>query len=135
MLADLALAIERRRGSIDRVRLQKHLADVVQPPALCVAHLVELLDLAELAQHIGNVVLNFGIAYADVVVEVIVNQFGEKLLKCVRFWNHSVTLLGLPFPSSQQVVMRHLPYFGLTRKDFFRRIVTAKVHRYKPQHQ
>ena len=80
MFAHLALAVERRRGAVNRIGLQQHLADIAQRAALSVAHFVELLGLAELAQHICDVVLHLGIAQTNLAVEVIVNQFSEQTL-------------------------------------------------------
>ncbi len=88
MLAHLALAVERRRRAIDGVGLEQHLANVVERALVGIAQLQHLLDLAELGQHVDDVVLHLGVAQSNVAVEVVMNEFGEQRLQRVRFRNH-----------------------------------------------
>ncbi len=88
VFAHLALAVEGRRRAVDGVGFEQHLAYIVQRTSVGIADLEQLLALAELCQDISDVVLHFGIAEANLTVEMVVNQFGEQLLQWVRFRYH-----------------------------------------------
>ena len=88
VLAHLALAIERRRWTVDGIGLKQHLANVVERALVGVANLEHLFDFAELRQHVDDVVLHLGVAQTDVAVEVMVNQFTEQAVQRMRFRNH-----------------------------------------------
>ena len=89
--------------------LQQHLANVSQRAAGGVAHLEQLLALAEFGQDVDDIVLNFGIAQSDVAVKMLVDQVGEQLLQRVRFRDHGLFTCLLRLQPAQSLdVMRVL---------------------------
>ena len=88
MLADLALAIKRRRRAIDRIRFHQHLADIGERLTVSRLDFVELFDFTELGQQVGNVIHNLGIANANLLRVPLTYNFDEKLLQRMRIRNH-----------------------------------------------
>src|SRR4029077_16092558 len=88
VLADLAFAIERRRWTIDWVRLDQHLAYIVQRLPRRIADFQQLLGIAKLRQQMRDVVHELGIANSDLLGIVTADQFKKELLQRMRLRNH-----------------------------------------------
>ena len=67
VFAHLALAIERRRGTVDRIGFKQHLADIRQRTVGRVVNLEELIGFAELRQQMRNVGDDLRVANANLV--------------------------------------------------------------------
>src|ERR1035437_8280564 len=81
MFLTLALAVEGRRRSVDWVGFEQHLADILQRAAIGGANAKEVLHIAALGEHGGDVLFDLGIAEADVGVEVAIYQVEEHFLQ------------------------------------------------------
>ena len=88
VLANLALAIERRRGTVHRIGLDQHFADIGEGFVRAVANLEQLLDFAELGHEMGDVVHDLRVANPNLLSIVPANEFNKQLLQRVRFRNH-----------------------------------------------
>src|SRR5580704_19233355 len=88
VFANLALAIERRRGTVYRIGLDQHFADVREGFVRAVANLEQLLDFAKLGHEVRDVVHNLRVADPNLLGIVTANEFNKQLLQRVRFRNH-----------------------------------------------
>src|SRR5580698_78219 len=88
MLANLALAIERRRGTIDRIGFDQHLAYIGDWLVSSVAYFEQLLNLAELGHEMRDVVYDLRVANPNLLGVVPANQLNKQLLQRMRFRNH-----------------------------------------------
>ena len=93
VLAHLALTIERRSRTVDRIGFQQHLAYVAERTTVCIFDLVESFCFAEFGEQVGHVIMHFRAAHANLVI-ISFNYFLEKPLQWIRFRYHLVT----PFP-------------------------------------
>src|SRR5579871_2935433 len=93
MLAHLALTIKRRRGPVDRIGLQNHLAQIAQRASVIVFNFVESFGFAEFGKQVSYVRMNFRAAQAHFTI-VAFNYFLEKYLERTGLRNHLIT----PFP-------------------------------------
>ena len=93
VFAHLALTIKGWRWPVDGIRFQQHLAYIAQGAAVCVFDLVESFCFAEFGEQVGDIVMHFRAAHANVTI-ISFNYFLEKLLQRIRFRYHLVT----PFP-------------------------------------
>ena len=77
VLAHLALAIERRRGSVHGIGFEQHFAHIVQRAVGGVANLEQLLRVAKLGQQVGDIADQLRIANADLFRVVTADQVNE----------------------------------------------------------
>src|SRR5258708_20406939 len=100
VLADLAFAIERRSWTVNRVRLDQHLAYIVQGLTRRIADFQQLLGVAKLRQQMCDVVHELGITNSDLLGIVTADQFKKQLLQRIRLRIHFPTPTSLsPSPS------------------------------------
>ena len=88
VFAHLALAIERRRGAVDGIGFEQHLADIGQRTIGRVMNLEQLIGFAELRQQMRNIGDDLRIANADFFGVVPSHQILKQLLQRMRFRNH-----------------------------------------------
>src|SRR5689334_5207188 len=106
VFAHLALTVERRRGAVNRIGLQQHLAHVTERTPVSISDLVESFGFAEFGEQVGYIVMHFRAAHANFIV-IAFNHFLEKPLKRIRFRYHLAT----PFPCTTPLMplRRHRP--------------------------
>ena len=80
----------------DRIRFHQHQTYVSQSLAGSVADLEQLLNLAKLGQQVGDIVDDLGIADTDLLGVMTADEFDEKFLQWMRFWNHFLSTLPNP---------------------------------------
>src|SRR6202451_3075769 len=88
VFANLALTIERRRGTVDRIGFDQHLAHISDWLVGSITYLQQLLDLAKLGHEMRDVVHNLRVANPDLLGVVPANQLNKQLLQRMRFRNH-----------------------------------------------
>src|SRR5271170_4068656 len=88
VLANLALPIKRRRGAVNRIRFDQHLANVSERSASAIANLEQLFDFAELGHQMRDIVDNLRVAYPNLLCIMPSNKLNKKLLQRMRFRNH-----------------------------------------------
>ena len=97
--ANLALAIERRRGAVHRIGFDQHLADIGYGLVRAVANLEQLLDFAKLGHEMRDVVDDLRVADPNLLGIVPADQFHKELLQRMRFRNHYFRAPELRLPS------------------------------------
>src|SRR5271157_2312632 len=94
MLANLALAVERGRRAVDRVRLDQHLAHIVQRLPRRIADFQQLLGIAKLRQQMCDVAHDLRVANSNLLGIMPADQFTKQLLQRMRLRNfHGPTSL------------------------------------------
>src|SRR5205814_609419 len=106
VLADLSLPVERGSWAINGIRFEQHLANVCERSSGSVLQLEQLLGIAEVAQHLGNVSADLRIIDADRTGKLLAHQRGKKLQQQVVF---RLTIFRAHLHSSLPVVRMRTP--------------------------
>ena len=88
VLAHLALAVKGRSWAKHRVGFHQHFANIGKRLPGRPADLVELLYVTEFREQMCDVTHDLRIADSDFLGVVPTDEFNEKFLQRMRFWNH-----------------------------------------------